>query len=346
MVLAGSRLLALAKVASAEMLAGALVKMPTDHQVHFEDLQEVAVPEPSSVGGSEVRIQVAGSSVNPVDWKLIESDYVKAWSYPHVFGRDCAGTVLEVGADVRRLKVGDKVWADNAQPEGCYAEYALLDEAITGLAPSTISLAEAAVLPLVALTAKQGLEYSGLPNRRLDTIVVLGGSGGVGHVGVQIARAWAPDAQIYTTCGTRNQDFCRQMGADHVIDYHEQEWQDVVPALSADIIFDTVAIAGTGELAYKVLKDGGNYVTLLSSSLASDATAKSRPSVSQNFFLTNSSDYRQLDTLKDLVDAGKVSPVVDRTFTTKEIAECFNYSMAGHTVGKTSMVPSTRAIVV
>jgi len=255
-------------------------------------------------------------------------------------GRDCAGIVVEVGSNVERLKVGDAVWADNAYPEGCYAEYVLLDEAITGLAPTALSLAEAATVPLVGLTAKQAFNFGGLPGAKMTNIVVLGGSGGVGHMALQIARAWAPDAQITTTCGTRNLDFCAQNGANRVVDYHAENWQDVVDSRSVDIIFDTVALVGTGELAYGALKDGGSYVTLLSQSLASDTTAASRPSVKQHFFLTDASDYRQLDVLRDLADAGQLKPSVEKTFTTAEIAACFNHSMAGHTTGKSSMVPS------
>jgi len=307
--------------------------------VHLEDLQEVDVPAPGAPAATQVRVQVAGSSVNPVDWKMIKGDRAKQWSYPHVFGSDCAGTVLEVGSGVSRLKVGDAVWADNVRAGGCYGEIVLLEEAKTGLAPTTVPLVEAAVLPLVALTAKQAMNLGGLPDATVSSIVVLGGSGGVGHVALQIARAWAPDARIATTCGTQNLKFCAEMGADTVIDYHTDNWQDVVPALSADIIFDTVGVPGTAELAYKILKDKGSFMTI-AGGLASDATAASRPSVKQNFFLTDSSDYRQLDTLKELVDAGKLRPILDETFSISEIAACFNYSIAGRTVGKVSVVPS------
>lgn len=333
-----------ARVADAQMRAGALVKMPTDGHVHFEDLQEVEVPVPGSPAATQVRVQVAGSSVNPVDWKLIKGDAAKQWSYPHVFGRDCAGTVVEVGSDVSRLKVGDAVWADNAHPEGCYGELVLLEEAITGLAPTSVPLAEAALLPLVALTAKQAFNLGGLPDAPASSIVVLGGSGGVGHVALQIARAWAPEARIATTCGTRNLEFCAEMGADTVIDYHAQDWQDVVPELSADIIFDTVGSSGNAELAYKILKDGGSFVTI-AGALASDATAASRPSVKQHFFLTDSSDYKQLDSLKELVDAGKLRPILDETFSISEISACFNHSITGHSVGKVSVVPSLAVTV-
>jgi NADPH:quinone reductase-like Zn-dependent oxidoreductase len=251
--------------------------------------------------------------------------------------------VVAVGAHVQRLKVGDAVWADNAAPEGCYAEFVALEESITSLAPSKVSLAEAAVLPLVALTAKQALNFGSLPGSEVGDIVVLGGSGGVGHVGLQISRAWAPNANVTTTCGGSHAAFCKEMGADQVVDYHTTQWQDVVPARSVDIVFDTVGLAGTGELAYDVLRDGGTFVTLLQSGLASDATAKARPSVQQHFFLTDSSDYKQLDVLADLVDSGKLKPIVDGTFQSSEIAACFNYSMSGHTVGKSSVVPSKSA---
>jgi len=332
------------QVSDAQMRAGALIKMPTDGHVHLEDLQEVEVPAPGSPSATQVRVQVAGSSVNPVDWKLIKGDSAKHWSYPHIFGRDCAGTVLEVGSSVSRLKVGDAVWADNAHPEGCYGEIVLLEESITGLAPTKVPLVEAALLPLVALTAKQAFNLGGLPQATVSSIVVLGGSGGVGHVALQIARAYAPEARIFTTCGSQNLQFCAEMGADTVIDYHAQQWQDVVPPLSADIIFDTVGVGGTAESAYQILKDGGSFVTI-AGALASDATAASRPSVKQNFFLTDSSDYKQLDDLKELVDAGKLVPVLDETFTFSEIAACFNHSIAGHSTGKVSVVPSATVTV-
>jgi len=332
-----------------QMLAGALVKMPTDGLLHFEDLREVEVPVPSSPVKSQVRVQVAGSSVNPVDWKLITSDYAKQWSYPHIFGRDCAGTVVEVGPDVMRLKVGDAVWADNSAhnglDEGCYAEYVLLEESITALAPKGVPLAHSAVLPLVGLTGLEAMYRGGLPafNRgSFPEIVVLGGSGGVGHVTLQIARALIPLVHITTTCGTSNVDFCDKLGANRVIDYHKEDWQDVVK--SAKIIFDTVGIPGTAELAYKILEDGGSFITI-AGALAPDSVAKSRPSVKQQFFLTDSTDYRNLDTLAVMVEEHKLYPVIDQFFSTSEIAAAFNYSAQHRTVGKSSVVPSSSVIV-
>merc|ERR1719223_1992156 len=99
-------------------------------KIHLEELKEVEVKVPTP-GKKQVLVKVAASSVNPVDWKLIETPYALAWSYPHVFGRDVAGTVTAVGADVTRFKVGDKVWADNSGKEAAYAEFVALDESMT-----------------------------------------------------------------------------------------------------------------------------------------------------------------------------------------------------------------------
>lgn len=326
------------------MTAGALTKRPLDQKVHFDDLQSVkiSVPHPSH---GQVLVKVAGSSVNPVDWKLIESSYAASWSYPHVFGRDCAGMVVSVGEGVSRLKVGDAVWADNAQAEGCYAEYVALNETIVGLAPSKVTLAEAAVLPLVSLTGLEAFQFAGAPWPAKDkTALVLGGSGGTGHVGVQLAKALGA-SKVITTCGTDHVEFCSMNGADQVIDYHKADWHTVIPARSVDVIYDTVALSGTGNLAYDVLRDGGHFITLLTQGLADSATAAKRPSVKQEFFLTDSSSYRNLDILKELVDAGKLRGHIEATFSLDRVAGAFNHSMGGHTAGKVSVVPATSIIV-
>mmetsp|Transcript_28285 Transcript_28285/g.67927 ORF Transcript_28285/g.67927 Transcript_28285/m.67927 type:complete len:342 (+) Transcript_28285:48-1073(+) len=325
------------------MKAGALTKRPWDAKIHLENLQQVSVPVPT-VKADEVLIEVAGSSVNPVDWKLIETPLALTWSYPHIFGRDLAGTVAAVGSSVSRLKVGDKVWADNSQGEGAFGEYVALKAANVGMAPTKVPLAAAAVLPLVALTGLEAMEFAKAPFPAGAVAVVLGGSGGTGHVGVQLARAMGA-AKVITTCGTDHVDFCKGLGADQVIDYHKDDWHTVIPAQSVDFVYDTVALKGTGDKAYDVLKDNGAFVTLLQDGLASKETAAKRPSIRQEFFLTDSTGYERLDKLAALVDQGKLVPRVDQTFTTAQIAAAFNTSLAGHTAGKISVVPEKSVLV-
>lgn len=326
----------------ATMKAGALTKRPWDMQLHLENLMEVEVDVPTP-GDDEVLVKVSGSAVNPVDWKLIQSPLALAWSYPHVFGRDCAGTVAAVGASETRLKVGDAVWADTTG-EGCYGEYVAIKAAAVGIAPSNIPLAHAAVLPLVSLTGLEAYQFADAPWTEGKTVLVLGGSGGAGHVGIQLAKAFGA-ATVITTCGTSHVDFCTSMGADQVIDYHKDDFHTVIPARSVDVVYDCVGQAGTGDLAYDILKDGGAYVTLLDS-LASAATAASRPSIKQQTFLTDSSDYHQLDILKDFVEAGKLTPSIGSTFHVSDFASAFSESMSHHATGKIVVIPSAPAVAV
>lgn len=321
------------------MRAGALTRRPWDSKVHLEDLKEVVVPVPKPSRG-QVLIKVAGSSINPVDWKLIASPLSLTWRYPHLLGMDCAGTVAALGEGSARLRVGDRVWAMNSETRSCFAEYAVLPEGAVGLAPTSIPLAEAGVLPLVALTGLEAYLFAEAPwTAGNKTVLVLGGSGGTGHAGVQLAKALGA-GRVIATCGTSHVDFCKGMGADSVIDYHREDWHKVIPPRSVDIVYDTVAAKGTGDLAYDVLKDGGFFVTLLQQGLASLPTSLKRPSVKQHFFLTDASDYRNLDTLKALAEQGKLRGHIEQNFSTAQVAMAVNASMAGHTEEKISVVPS------
>merc|ERR1712194_658039 len=177
------------------------------------------------------------------------------------------------------------------------------------------------------------------------TVVVLGGSGGTGHTGIQLAKALGA-SKVISTCGTDHVDFCKSMGADQVIDYHKENWHAVIPANSVDVVYDTVAIKGTGDLAYDILKDGGAFVTLLSDATASSATASKRPSIKQESFLLSQIQTTYLDTLKGFIDAGKLHGHIDETFTFAQVANAVNASMGGHTTGKISVVPSAASILV
>lgn len=335
--------LSLAAAAPSTMKAGALTKKTIDFKVHLENVNEVQVNVPTPASG-EVLVQVAGSSVNPVDWKLIE--YASAtWTVPHVFGRDFAGKVVAIGAGVTNFKVGDNVWGDNSQHEGAFAEYVAVDQSIVGHAPSKISLAESATLPLVALTGLEAFHFAQAPWAPGKTVVVLGGSGGVGHASIQLAKALGASSVI-TTCGTSHVDFCTSLGADLVIDYHKSNFHDVIPKQSVDVVFDTVGIAGTGDLAYDLLKDGGSFATLLSRGVASKAVASKRPSIKQETFMLSQIQTSYLDTLKNFIDAGKLRSHIEKTFTISQTAAAFNASMAGHTAGKISVVPDGAQVIV
>lgn len=328
------------------MSAGALTKRPRDRKVHIEDFKEVQVTTPQTPGAGEVLVKVAGASVNPCEWKEIEGGATLSWKFPHVGGIDFGGTVLAVGSGVSHLKVGDAVWGMSGN-EGAHAEYMVTDQTLVGVAPSAISLEEAAVMPLVALTDLMGFRVAKGPWTSGKTVVVLGGSGGTGHAAIQLAKAWGA-SKVITTCGTSNIEFCKSQGADLVIDYHEQNWQEVVEAKSVDFVYDTVSADLTGNLAYPVLKDDGTYVCLLGSCLADKAVAKARPGITQAAIYLGSAGYthKDLDVLRDLVDAGKLRPHIQKTFAFSEVDQLFATIMAGHSVGKNSIVPANNSVLV
>jgi len=306
-------------------------------ELNLDDFREIEVATPAPKAG-EVLIQVAGSSVNPIDWKAALW-YSASWPMPTIMGRDCAGTVAAVGADVTRLKVGDAVWADTTN-QGCYGQYVAMEETRVGVAPSNIPLSHAGVMPLVSLTSLEAFQIAQAPWKTSKTVLLLGGSGGTGHVGLQIAKALGA-TKLITTCGTSHVEFCKNMGADQVIDYHVDNFYDVIPALSVDVVYDTVGIAGTGDQAYGLLKNGGTFVSILGgSAMASPETAASRPSVHQEFFLCDASDYRQLDILKGFVEAEQLVPVVGATYPVSDFSDAFALSMSHHALGKISVVPS------
>jgi hypothetical protein len=337
------------------MRAVGLLAVPEDHRIHKDDFVELKLPTPIPKRG-EALIKLVGASINPFEVREAEGEE-GSFVYPHVSGNDFAGVVVAVGPGVARLQIGDKVWG-LSWFEGAHAEYISVSEEgiwgscgtspdvkhcdLVGLAPSRIPLADAAVMPIVAMTNLYGFQTLQGPWPSADkSIVILGGSGGIGHLAIQLAKAWGA-SNVITTCGTSNIDFCKAMGADRVIDYHRENWHDVVSSRSVDFVYDAACQSGTGHLAYDVLRDGGFFVTLQPWPLANDTVAKSRPSVTQKFIAMPDALYtfKDLDIMRDLVDSGRLTPHIQKTFTLTEVGNAFVAQAAGHSVGKNSIIPT------
>ena len=226
---------------------------------------EVAAP---ALAGNEVRIAISHTSVNPVDWKIREG-YLKEM-FPHIFpivpGWDAAGTVVEIGAQAKQFKVGDKVFAYTRLPNvqhGTYAESIALPETAVALIPNTLSEAQAAAVPLTGLTAFQALrEIAGL--KKGDNVFISGGAGGVGSFAVQFAKLLGAN-KVVTTASKGNFDYLQSLGADSVIDYTSQNVVGVAKQLvpqGFDVVFDTVGGEALADAA-QLLAPEGNLVSIV-----------------------------------------------------------------------------------
>jgi len=342
-------LLCLWTVSAQEKIRASVVVSPTvDKHIHLERIATVDLPRPGLAEGVAL-VQVAASSVNPCNWKFPFLAPDPSWTYPKVLLNDFAGEVVEVGSGTacRRLSRGDRVWG---MADGAAAEVVAVPCSNVGSAPSTLSLAEAAVLPLVALTGLQGFRWAGGHDFIVGkTVLVLGGSGGTGHTGIQLAKAFGA-SKVITTCSSGNIDFVKSMGADEVIDYHSQRWYDVIPERSVDLVYDTVCQDATGDLAYPLLRDGGRFVTLLPGALASSAKASTRPDVRQTFYMLNQTSWEDLDVLHGFAAAGKLRGKISKTYPLDSMRDAFAESIAGHVIGKLAVsvahVAAEEAVVV
>lgn len=212
-----------------------------------------------TIKDDEVLVRNRAISVNPIDYKarqgLLESWY--AWEFPVVLGWDLAGEIVQVGNQVTTFQVGDLVFArpdnDPTGKNGAYAEYTAVKQDKLALKPKNISFEQAAAVPLAGLTALQMLRQ--LKLKAGERILIQAGAGGVGIFAIQLAKLMG--AEVITTASQKNHDLVRQLGADIVIDYHQQSLTEVVHDI--DAVLDSVGQVDEG---MQVLKDEGRLVTI------------------------------------------------------------------------------------
>lgn len=308
-----------------------------------EELRVEEAPQPEP-GPRDVLVEVHAASVNPIDCKMRGGAMrgILRYRRPFALGLDLSGVVVEVGRKVERLKVGDEVYASpNQRQIGTYAEYAVVDERHTGRKPTNLTHAEAAGIPLAGLTAWDCL----VPLKAGQRVLILAGSGGVGTLAIQLAKERG--AHVITTCSARNEQLVRELGADEVIDYRQQEFTDVVSGL--DMVLDAL---GCWSESRRVLRRGGHLRSIVSG--LPQATKRYGPYLGPlsvglrmaSFKLTSillgvrtknvlrTPSAANLDELTRRIEAGTLAPVVDRTVPLDEIAEAHRYSESGRARGK------------
>ena len=265
--------------------------------------------------------------------------------------QDVVGVVVETNGSLI-FSIGDVVWGDigaNVQMAddssittkelGAYAEFAVALDSQLALAPmdADVPLLELCGLPKVGLTTLKALSwYSGAPWSNNKTVLVLGGSGGTGSAGIQMAKAFGA-GRIAATASPDNFAYCEGLGADLMIDYHTEDWSSVFSPGEVDVIYDTVGEAGTPEKAFSILsRHGGHLVTIADfSDVVLPGTVP--PGVTYASFInsdTNTVSAREMDTLSGLVQAGQLRMPSISVYGLDQTAEAFEASAAGHVVGK------------
>jgi len=294
-----------------------------------EVLQLEEVPRPSP-GTGQVLVAVHAAGVNPVDWKIREGAFGRQpASLPRVLGFDVSGVVAAVGADVQRLKVGDEVYGYlSLSRGGGYAEYVVAPEAELAPKPATLDFVHAAAVPLAGLTAWQALvETAGLEEGQ--TVLVHAAAGGVGHFAVQIAVARG--AKVIATASESNHAFLRALGAEQVIDYRTQRFEEL--AHDVDVVLDPIG-GDTRTRSYGVLKPGGFLVSIVGAPPASEIEAHGVRGAG----ILVRPDAKGLAELAELIDLGAMHPEVGHEFPLAEAARAHEQSETGHTRGKIVLV--------
>jgi NADPH:quinone reductase-like Zn-dependent oxidoreductase len=284
-------------------------------------VEDLPIPEP---GAGEVRIRVMAAGVNPVDYKMRNGGYLPVDALPLTLGREVAGVVDAVGPGVSDVRVGEAVYAMLGRDHGGYVEFVVEKAESCAHKPSRLDFLQAGAVPLAGLTAWQGLFDHG----RLTAgqrVLIHGAAGGVGHLAVQFAAA--RDARVIATCSGQDVAFVKGLGASEVIDYKAQRFEDLVH--NVDLVFDLIA-GEVQDRSWKVLKDGGAMVSTLKEPDKAKAAAKHARAA----HCMAQPNGKQLAEIARLIDAGKVTPWIDRVYPLTQAAEAETHLEREHVRGK------------
>ncbi|WP_336168166.1 NADP-dependent oxidoreductase [Acinetobacter sp. 161(2023)] len=315
---------------------------------NIDDVQFDEQPKPS-VTEDTVLVKVHAASINPLDLRVLEGEFkaILPVKFPFILGNDFAGTVVEVGSNVSQFKAGDEVYA-KTDLHGAFAEYTVVQQSSLAVKPQNISMEQAAALPLVALTSWQALVEIAKVQAG-QKVLIHAGSGGVGSIAIQLAKSLG--AIVATTTSAKNSGWVKELGADIIIDYKttdfEQELKDY------DVVLDTQG-GKTLEKSLNVLKRGGRLISIsgppdhafaevinpnwflkcVIPMLSWSIRHKAKKRGITYSFLFMQPNGQQLSKITELVETGKIKPVVDQTYGFVQIKEALQYVNTGRSKGK------------
>ena len=300
-----------------------------------------SVPKPTLKPG-QVLVEVHAASLNPIDWKT-RVGFLKAFAplqFPATLGGDFAGVVMEVGPsadgfkigppasfNAKHLRAGDEVYGSAIifnGGTGAFAELTASNAANAAQKPKSVDFIQAAALPLVGTSAIQALEDT-IKLQSQQKILIHGGAGGIGHIAVQLAKALG--AYVATTVSGDDKAFVKSLGADEIIDYKKQKFEEILKDF--DAVFDMVG-GETTDKSFKVLKKSGVLVSMAGKPNEELAKKYGVTAIGQNT-VTNT---KLLEHLAELVDSGKIKVHVDKVFPLESVKEAFTYQEQSHPRGK------------
>jgi NADPH:quinone reductase-like Zn-dependent oxidoreductase len=311
------------------------------HQYGSPDVLQLQDMDKPVVRNDAVLVRIRAAAANPYDWHFMRGEpyFMRLFiglrtPKANGLGVDFAGQVEAVGKDVTQFHPGDEVFG---VCNGAFAEYLCTPENELALKPTNLTFEQAAAVPLAAVTALQGLRDTGQlqPEQK---VLIIGASGGVGTFAVQIAKVFG--AHVTGVCSTRNLELVRSLGADHVIDYTQEDFTQ--SGQKYDLIFQLAgmrspshcrrALTSKGRLVLSSGDSDGRWIGPIDRLIKAAALS---PFVSQTLSSLNTKrSKKDLPYLTELIEAGKVTPVIDRTHSLGEVPEALRYLEQGHARGK------------
>jgi NADPH:quinone reductase-like Zn-dependent oxidoreductase len=302
---------------------------------------EVSKP---AVQATDVLIEVKAAAINPIDKSIVLGNLqgLLPIPFPSTSAYDVSGIVVEKGDDVSNFEIGDLVYSRVPQEQmGTIAEYVAVTNEAVSKKPGNISFEEAAGLPLAGLTALQSLEFAGI--KADDRILIHAGSGGVGSLAIQYAKA--KGAYVYTTTSTGNVEWVKELGADRVIDYKTEDYKTIVK--DVDIVYDTLGQEYTSE-AFQVVKQGGQVISVVGPldeetakmfgmedyKLPEELATLSAEKEATYKFIFMHPNGAQLAEIKTMVEDEKIKPIVDTIYPFTESVAAFTHLETGRAKGK------------
>ncbi|WP_199609473.1 NADP-dependent oxidoreductase [Flocculibacter collagenilyticus] len=304
-----------------------------------------------TITSSQVLVKVNASSINPVDYKVVNGNFkaLIKLELPSGLGFDLSGEVVDVGSAVSNFNIGDQVFARVSEEQiGTLAEYAVVEHEHLALKPVALSHTEAASIPLVGLTSLQAMINIG-KLKKGDKVLIHAGSGGIGSMAIQLAKAHG--AYVATTTSTNNVEWVKQLGADRVIDYKKQNYIELINEF--DLVYDTLGGEYTKD-AFRVIKQGGRVV-----SIVGDLDPQTIDEFGVNWFISTllkfksrkimklaknkSALYRmvimrpngeQLTKLGELYQDQIIKPIIDKVYSFSESKKALSYLATGRAKGK------------